>query len=75
MRPLSPATLEKLYRVSMREDLQKRADEVTATFDLGAMREAATTALGHTCNAIYHIAQGMHIIGSLTNIVSLICPF
>ena len=58
MRPLSPAALEKLYRDGMWEERQKRADKVTATFDLNALKEIATKTLGHTCNAIYYLAQG-----------------
>lgn len=60
MRPLSPAALEKLYRDSMWEERQRRADEVTATFDLNALKGVATKALGHTCNAFYYLAQGRH---------------
>ena len=71
MRPLSPAALEKLYRDSMWEERQRKADEATAAFDLEGLKEVATNALGHTCNAVYHLAQGRHIVSVLT-IVNLL---
>ena len=71
MHPPSPAALEKLYRDGMWEERQRKADEATVAFDLDALKEVATNALGHTCNAVYHLAQGRHTV-SVPTIVNLL---